>query len=87
MFQLGVLVATRGVVEFCKEHDIDMLRIVTRHLRGDWSDMDPEDQVANMMAIRTGGRIFGSYSFPAGKVWIITEASRESTTFLLPSEY
>ena len=39
-------------------------------------------------ALRHGSRIFSSYRMPDGeKLWIITEADRSATKFLLPDEY
>jgi len=48
-----------------------------------------EDCRANDRAVRTGGRIMGAYEMPATKkkYWVITEADRSVTTFLLPEEY
>lgn len=50
--------------------------------------MDTEDATANTLALLTGTRIFSSFNLPqGGKVWVITEADRSSTTLLLPEEY
>jgi len=39
--------------------------------------------------LEAGFRILSAYTLSDGKtrIWIITEANRESTTVLLPSEY
>jgi hypothetical protein len=58
-----------------------------RHAGGDWGDLSADDVAANVAAIQYGGRVFSSYTFPAGKLWIITEASRRSTCLLMPEEY
>ena len=91
-FSLGALVATPAALRFCTLHKINLLDLVARHHRGDWGDLDDEDKLANDVALVDGGRIFSSYVFSQGKVWIITEGTddngvRRSTCALLPSEY
>ena len=57
---------------------------------GDWMKLQcgDEDIAANKSALRHGSRIFSSYRMPDGeKLWIITEADRSATKFLLPDEY
>jgi len=47
-----------------------------------------EDKELNDQALASGdGRLFSSYNIPNGKVWIVTEHDRSSTTVLLPEEY
>lgn len=88
LFEMGRLVATRGAITFCDDHLISMISLVRRHLRGDWGDMCDSDKKQNDDAVRTGeARIFSSYDFPQGRVWVITETDRSSTCVLLPSEY
>jgi len=59
-----------------------------RHADGDWGDLCKEDKTSNDRALRDGSRLFSSYEFPSrGKLWIITEADRSATTFLLPEDY
>jgi hypothetical protein len=91
-FMIGQLVATPPCIEFCSGNRIDILGLVQRHMNGDWGDLDEEDKEANEEALKCGSRILSSYVFPAGKVWIITEAQngigiRESTCVLLPEDY
>jgi hypothetical protein len=92
LFRLGRCVATPGALRFCDANGIDLLRLLTRHASGDWGDVDAEDREANNASVRDGSRILSSYAFPAGRVWIITEAQddngvRASTCVLLPHEY
>lgn len=85
-FSLGKLYATPGALEAL--HAAGHPLTVARHAQGDWGDLGPEDRAANDEALRTGGRIFSSYDLPGGgRVWVITEADRSSTTVLLPDEY
>ena len=65
--------------------------LLARHLRGDWSEMDADDQRENALALHTGERIFSAYTVRSmgqdRRVWVITEADRSATTVLLPEEY
>lgn len=64
------------------------MQLIARHRSGDWGDIDPADAKSNAEALRFGARILSSYRLAeGGKVWIITEADRTSTTVMLPSEY
>lgn len=74
-FDLGVVSATRGVLRFSEEHDIDLLPFLVRHASGDWGDVPVEDWRANEAALKSGARLFSSYLTEHGaKVWIITDA-------------
>lgn len=67
---------------------IHPLRLLARHIHGDWGELPVEDIAANELALLTGNRLLSSYLIPGGdKVWLITEADRSVTTILLPSEY
>lgn len=72
--------------------------LLRRHLHGDWGDVCADDAKANELALTQQTRIISSYALPLtpskrssqatiGKIWIITEADRSVTTFLLPMEY
>lgn len=64
------------------------IRLLARHLHGDWGNIPVEDQAANELALLTGKRLLSSYDLEGGgKVWIITEADRSVTTILLPDDY
>ena len=73
-FNPGRLVATPGAIEFCKEHNVNMAALVTRHLSGDWGDMTSDDKALNDAAVKSGDdRIFSSYNITEhDKLWIIT---------------
>lgn len=87
----GDIMATPGVMERFKPSEIRAA--LRRHVRLDWKDMDAEDQAANLRAAMTGeGRVLGAYRIRVTReqspdLWIITEADRSITTFLLPEEY
>lgn len=88
LFSPGQIVATPGALEALNEANQDPEPFLIRHLSGDWSEMDKEDQQANQNAITNGTRIFSAYKLSTDvKIWIITEWNRSVTTFLLPAEY
>jgi len=85
-FDLGRLVATPNALSVLSH--IDILRGISRHLRGDWGELDREDHDANESALKHGGRLFSAYLSTNGvKFWIITECDRSATTVLLPEDY
>lgn len=86
LFELGQLFTTPGVINspLCER----VPGVLRRHQSGDWGDMCLDDKRANNDALRNGdARIFSAYKFPEGKLWVITEWDRSSTTILLPDEY
>jgi hypothetical protein len=94
LFELGQVVSTPGAMEACSpEHLATCLR---RHASGDWGVVDVEDAESNKEAVKAGLRILSAYPIDPAKpcrgfgentLWIITEADRSVTTFLLPDEY
>jgi len=61
---------------------------MARHAQGDWGELCPEDAQENELSLREGFRLLSAYISSTGvKFWIITEADRSATTFLLPGEY
>ena len=92
-FNPGVLLATPGASEAFEKNGQTPFEFLQRHVSGDWGDLDDEDRQANEQALVDGSRLLSAYRLKdATKVWLITEAvgengRRESSTFLLPSEY
>jgi hypothetical protein len=86
LFQSGKIVATPGVLALA-ERGIDLLEYLQRHLNGDWGDLCDEDKAENLLSLKHSLRLLSAYNTPCGKLWIITEADRSVTTFLLPEEY
>ena len=87
LFELGQIVATPGAIVLMSENEINGVELLTRHCVGDWGDLDNHDKKENDFSVKNGFRILSSYKTKGGKIWIITEADRTATTFLLPSEY
>lgn len=86
-FPLGQLAATPGAVKTMKRAGINPAALLRRHASCDWGDVPPEDARANNDALHLGERVLSSYGDGDGRLWIITEADRSSTTILRPDEY
>ena len=97
-FTPGQVVATPAALHLMTQTHTSALSLLKRHLHGDWGDVCAEDAKANELALTQQTRIISSYALPLtpskgsnqamiGKIWIITEADRSVTTFLLPMEY
>ena len=83
---LGKTFATKGVSALFDY--IEMSVFLARHSVGDWGDVSDEDWEINDSAYEfVNGRLFSAYKTFKGKVWVITEHDRSSTTILLPEEY
>jgi hypothetical protein len=90
-FDTGKIVYTPGALEALTNENgqfaFNAAMYILRHQRGDWGDVPPEDAQENELSIEHGYRILSSYDHEGTKIWLITEADRSVTTFLLPSEY
>ncbi len=93
-FELGQLVATRGVANLMDENKAfsDFARrSLRRFISADWGEMCESDRQQNEDALKhNDNRIFAAYEnaeHPAWKLWIITEWDHSATTLLFPSEY
>ncbi len=88
LFPPGDIVATPGALEALEEAGQDPWEFLSRHLVGDWGELDPHDVRENELSLQEGFRLLSSYQTSKGKkLWIITESDRSVTTILLPSEY
>jgi hypothetical protein len=87
LFSLGRIVATPAVLSHLDQHSINAADYLSRHVRGDWGTVPPEDAAENILSVQQGFRILSSYDIAGERVWIITEADRSATTLLFPSEY
>ncbi|AYN19572.1 hypothetical protein [Alcaligenes aquatilis] len=88
-FEPGQAVITMGVETLIQQGRIDPAVYLSRHLDGDWGDLNACDRQQNNAALQSGkNRLFSSYQIaPDLKLLIITEWDRSVTTLLLPSEY
>lgn len=88
LFPLGQVVATPGALAVLENSGQTPEPFLRRHQSGDWGDCGNEDRVENDLSVREGFRIFSVYHTSKGdKLWVITEADRQSTCILLPDEY
>ena len=87
-FPLGQIVVTPGALAALAEAGHAPVEFISRHVVGDWDELDEEDRRENELSVNEGLRILSAYHLKDGtKIWIITEADRSSTTILLPEEY
>lgn len=88
LFQLGLIVATPGVLSVLQQAQHVASEFLQRHAHGDWGEISEDDRVLNDRAVRHGERVISIYQTRTQRrIWIITEADRSSTTLLLPEEY
>lgn len=88
-FSTGKIVFTPGALgAFENNPGQTWFQFLARHTHGDWGDLCDEDRGLNDRAVYEETRILSAYHLKdETKFWIITEADRSATTFLLPSEY
>lgn len=87
-FNPGQVVATPGAHAAFKASGESLFDYLTRHLSGDWGDVDAEDARENELSLKHGWRLLSAYTLKSvTKIWVITEADRSSTCLLLPEEY
>jgi hypothetical protein len=85
LFEFGAIQVTEGALrEIPPEVMTNALR---RHVQGDWGIVDAEDACRNDLSLAEGSQIISVYQFQDRRFWVVTDASREVTTFLLPEEY
>lgn len=85
-FPLGRLLITPAAQAVLTQDDL--LTALNRHSRGDWGTVGEDDRKENDLSVKQGFRILSAYKTDKGETfWIITEAGRESTCVLLPSDY
>lgn len=88
LFKLGRIVATPGALEALSKANTTAWQLISRHVVGDFGEVDAEDRQSNLQAIQDDSRILSAYTLSTGtKLWIITEADRSSSCVLLPEEY
>lgn len=87
-FSMGKLVATPAALQALREAQVHEVKLLARHVTGDWGELDDFDRSQNEKAIVEGERILSRYNLPNGQgVYVITEADRSYTTILLVEEY
>lgn len=88
LFPLGKVYLTVGVQEALEKANQLPNEFLELHEKGDWGELCQDDKKENELSVKQGFRILSAYRTAKGeKLWCITEADRNSTTILLPSEY
>lgn len=88
LFSLGQIMTTPGALNAFERMEEDPATYLTRHNTGDWGNLDEHDRQENEYSLGRHLRLFSAYNLSDGtRLWIITEADRSMTTFLLPDEY
>lgn len=87
LFNLGLVGATPAALQLLQECGVNPKQLLDRHAVGDWGDLNEDDYRANVEALEHEDRLLSVYNLQHGKVYIITEADRSSTTLLLAEEY
>jgi len=85
-FSLGQLVATPNALDQVPSAVVE--QALSRHINGDWGDLDRHGIEENNRALHSGCRLLSAYvADNAVRFWIITEAERTVTAILLPEDY
>jgi hypothetical protein len=94
LFKPGRILATPECLETARKCGDNLWRYFSRHLSGDWGNVDAEDKALNDQALKNGSRLLSSYVLKDGTttIWLISEAEgdnghRAATTALLPDQY
>ena len=87
LFSPGTIACTPAALAVIRKHDVKLVRLLNRHLHGDWGSVPADDAKENNFARGKHLRILSSYPVADDAIWILTEADRSVTTFLLPSDY
>jgi pilus assembly protein CpaF len=66
LFSLGQLVATPGALASLAKAGQTPLDFLSRHVCGDWGDIDKEDRKENELGLKRGFRLLSSYRTNAG---------------------
>lgn len=84
LFATGTTVVTPGAQEVLDALGITSDELINRHITGDWGDIHPEDNEAqlNEKALESGERIFSVYKIgpedAKQTLWVITDAETDA---------
>lgn len=99
MVELGRVVATAAVGRWLDADEpwraVWLADRIRRHADDEDGEIDADDVAANDWARRNGGTVLTVWPVPdsladehaSGRLWLITEADRSTTTALWPSDY
>ncbi|NMG31767.1 type I restriction endonuclease subunit M [Aromatoleum evansii] len=87
LFEPGEIVETTGALTLLKKYNLHPIRLLARHLFGDWGDVSAAEAHANVLALAEHARVVSSYLMRDGeRLLVVTECDRSITKFLLPHE-
>lgn len=87
LFEPGTIVETPGALDLLKKYNLHPIRLLARHLFGDWGDVSTADARANDQALIDQARLLSSYLFSEGeRLLVLTECDRSVTKLMLPNE-
>lgn len=88
--KLGNLYATRRI-KYLMQRNLrfreEVNTAINMYTYEDWGITCSEDAQANDEAVVMNEKILAVYETCRGRIWIITDTYRSSTTILFPSEY
>jgi hypothetical protein len=84
-FPLGQVVITANAQGTLDPADVQ--QGLSRHARGDWGEVCPDDARENELSLTEGFRLLSVYRSGDKRFWIITEADRSVTTVMMPEDY
>jgi len=67
LFDLGQLVATPGALAALEKTGQNAMEFLSRHVRGDWGELEQEDKDENQFSLEKGFRLLSSYRTTAGE--------------------
>jgi hypothetical protein len=87
LFPLGKVSLTHGVNDLIQgQHEV-LNSFLMKHVSGEWGVLDDDDKLSNENALKYGGRLLSVYELHEVMIWIVTEADRSCSTFLLSWEF
>ena len=87
-FEASQIVTRPRALEAFRQSGEEPGAYLRRHLAGHWGELDENDRHENELSLQNGWRILSCYRLSSGvRIWLISEADRSVTTFLLPEEY
>src|ERR1700726_1873685 len=79
LFNLGQIVATPGALAALAKAGQTPLDFLTRHVCGDWGELDAHDQKENELGLKRGFRLLSSYRTSSGDTTCPTVRSKPTS--------
>ncbi len=82
LFTLGEIHVTSQARSSMDMQGINPASLLLRQVTGDWGDASDKQKRTNDKAIRRSGRILSAYGAGRRRLYVMTEADRQTTTIL-----